>query len=452
MLTPSGWMLLVLSGVFIVLGRLFSFVELIILGATALGLVILSVAVVLFFSSKLKINRKLQYPVIVAGGTASVDLQLASLRKISLPTRGADTLLETNPGYQPVTRLVGFTFSFRNKTLSYTHQPTRRGMVSFGPVRLQTTDSFGLARRNRQITQTTELLVLPEVEAVEIPSRSTGAHWREENAHSLFGPVKGDFLGLRKYTPGDDPRDVHWKVSARTGTLHVRQNEFHKETGLSVLLDTRAEAAFREDFEKMVGAAASLLSASERQGAQAELIFPFADQQHAGQPDTSQPYTGQPTGRPAGQPVAPKRARPVRDAYRTLALLEQNPYKSSTSGVVPVLPARNLGTLVVLTGTCADAANFLEIFGALERLCQQKSSARTVFVFFGSHPLPISLKNNISETVLTPGAPVSPKTASPRQASRQTFLQVPSRSTFAEIWNQSNTAIANIPATANAPA
>lgn len=48
-----------------------------------------------------------------------------------------------------------------------------------------------------------------------------------------------DFDDLRPYVPGDDPRHIDWKVSARLGITHSRLYREEKEHALTLLLDLR---------------------------------------------------------------------------------------------------------------------------------------------------------------------------------------------------------------------
>src|SRR5690606_1690719 len=64
---------------------------------------------------------------------------------------------------------------------------------------------------------------------------------------------------LREYAPGDDRRHVHWKTSARTGTLMVRQFEETRRSHLAVVLSTNAaDYDDPEEFELAVSVAGSL--------------------------------------------------------------------------------------------------------------------------------------------------------------------------------------------------
>ncbi len=59
--------------------------------------------------------------------------------------------------------------------------------------------------------------------------------------------------------PGDDRRNVHWRSTARTGHLMVRQFEETRRASLVVLLSTRFEDyPHEDDFETAVSAACSL--------------------------------------------------------------------------------------------------------------------------------------------------------------------------------------------------
>ena len=80
------------------------------------------------------------------------------------------------------------------------------------------------------------------------------------------------FQGLRPYVIGDDLRLVHWRTTARTGTLMVKKNVDTNRPQVVVLLDDRrtsyTEAGW---FEEAAETAASLVEAALRTGAPVRL-------------------------------------------------------------------------------------------------------------------------------------------------------------------------------------
>ena len=152
-----------------------------------------------------------------------------------------------------------------SSTQSYSVPTTRRGDVVVGPLRLVTSDPFGLLSRSRAQGGTRTLRVLPRtVSLAAAPSgrlRSPDGPGADRAAGSVA------FHTLRQYEFGDDLRQIHWRTSARTGTLMVRALA---DTGLPrtvVVLDTRAMAyASADDFELAVDVAASVTLAAARPG------------------------------------------------------------------------------------------------------------------------------------------------------------------------------------------
>ena len=81
------------------------------------------------------------------------------------------------------------------------------------------------------------------------------------------------FHQLREYVPGDDMRHIHWRTSARTGTLVVKQLVDTTRPEVVVVVDNRRAAVSPDDFEEVVEIAASILQAAENDGFPALLIF-----------------------------------------------------------------------------------------------------------------------------------------------------------------------------------
>ena len=81
------------------------------------------------------------------------------------------------------------------------------------------------------------------------------------------------FHALREYVPGDDRRNVHWRTTARTGRLMVRQFEETRRSSLLVLLSTRHDDyAGEEDFETAVSIACSLAMDAIQDGREVRFI------------------------------------------------------------------------------------------------------------------------------------------------------------------------------------
>ncbi len=114
-----------------------------------------------------------------------------------------------------------------------------RGRHQLGPLRRSVTDAFGLARMQRMLPGTADVLALPQVHPLE-PLRAASGLGSASDATVLKTSLIGtDDVLVREYLPGDDVRRIHWRSTARTGTLMVRREEQAWDPSAVVLLDNR---------------------------------------------------------------------------------------------------------------------------------------------------------------------------------------------------------------------
>lgn len=129
-------------------------------------------------------------------------------------------------------------FSPKKTTLHrYALQTQRRGYYQLGPTLLETGDLLGLHRSFRIANQPSYLTVLPKLtvlEGIEISSRRPMGEMKVED-RVLEDPTL--MTGLREYRAGDPINRVHWKATARTGTLHTRVFQPTCVQGAMLLLD-----------------------------------------------------------------------------------------------------------------------------------------------------------------------------------------------------------------------
>jgi uncharacterized protein (DUF58 family) len=143
----------------------------------------------------------------------------------------------------------------------------RRGRHRLAGVRLTTRFPFGLFVKAGRPALTDEVLVFPAVRPVSAEAlRRLGASGDTPARRRGRGD---DLYDLRGYRSGDDPRFIHWRSSAKTETLMVRELEADSSHDTRIVLVGRGRAG--EALERGLSEAASLALALVRAGAGVEL-------------------------------------------------------------------------------------------------------------------------------------------------------------------------------------
>ena len=252
MLTPRGWWFLVAAAVLAVggtalLAAVDPFVPL--LGLCALGWFLAGwlrfVWRVRLAAGRVTVRREVLVggrvtSVVWAGSNPTVRLTVA-LESGRLPHL---TLTDRPPGDLPTTEpdeLVGELRADAPAVAETAIHPTAPGVLRFEGVELTADDPCGFFQRRWFVRHVTELPVLPSL----LPQRS-GRQRGVKRANALPPPGQyrlrrpgggGELLDLRDYRPGDPPKTIAWKASARRDRLITKEFESDVPVRCVMLLD-----------------------------------------------------------------------------------------------------------------------------------------------------------------------------------------------------------------------
>lgn len=111
-----------------------------------------------------------------------------------------------------------------------------RGLHHLGPVILESSAPFGLFRRRRTLTGPQPMLVLPRVYPLNRLTLVDGQD--SQSAKTRVSRSGLDVAGSRPYVPGDSPRMVHWRNTARAGRMMVKETEDETDKTLHIMFDS----------------------------------------------------------------------------------------------------------------------------------------------------------------------------------------------------------------------
>lgn len=251
--TGFGWVVVTLTVLALIFGAILQWREVLAMGFVGLALLATAVGFVVG-RIRYRIELDLAYTRVVVGERAlgRIEIHANSSRVLAPAT------IEV-----PVGKAVA-SFHLPRMAPGDVHEdvfaiPTsRRAVLQVGPVRSVRADPLGLLRRQVKWTDPVDLYVHPRTAQLD---ETTPGLIRDLEGITTRDLTNSDisFHALRDYVAGDDRRYIHWKSTARTGTLMVRQFEQTRRSVLALGLTTSMEDyADPEELETAISVLGSL--------------------------------------------------------------------------------------------------------------------------------------------------------------------------------------------------
>lgn len=251
--SPVGWGVAVVALLSLLLGRRLGWLELASIGA-ALMTVLLVALLMTVGRSRYAITLDMADRRVKVGERALGRLEVRNVaRRRSLPSR-----VELPVGSVTAEFSVPALGAGAEHDDLFAIPTAKRAVIVVGPVRSVRGDPFGLARRSVRWTRPVELFVHPLL--VSLAGASSGLlRDLEGQATRDLSDSDLSFHALRDYVAGDDRRYIHWRTTARRGSLMVKQFEDTRRTQTAIALATDPrDYADDDEFELAVSVIASV--------------------------------------------------------------------------------------------------------------------------------------------------------------------------------------------------
>ncbi len=182
------------------------------------------------------------------------------------------------PGSSKATVGAGFSPRAHERvSLTFPLRAVRRGAYELGPVRLRTGDWLGFVHLEATLAQQLPIVVYPKPLSVLDHHRPSLRPLAETATKRGLLPDPLRFRGVRAHRSGDPRKEIHWKASARLGSLHTKQYEPATSLDAVFLLNVATYDQYwiqadPEEAETVISATVELIRIAADAGRQIGLI------------------------------------------------------------------------------------------------------------------------------------------------------------------------------------
>lgn len=259
--SPVGWLLLAVSagGLFAALS--WGWAEAWVAATASLTLLAFAIPFLLGRSA-FAVGLEFDRDRVVAGSVVAANLDVVNEgERVALPV-----LLDIPVGDGLVEAHIPLLRPGAGHREQITISAAKRGVITVGPITIGRGDPVGVLRREHTWPGVQTIYVHPVT--MPVPSASAGLMRDIEGAVTKT-IVDSDlsFHAIRNYVPGDARRQIHWRSTAKTGVMMVRQYEEARRSRIAVVMDLGSpEYTTDAEFELAVSVSASLGQQAVREG------------------------------------------------------------------------------------------------------------------------------------------------------------------------------------------
>ena len=190
------------------------------------------------FRPRLVVGRDFP-PRVKCGVAFDVNYRVRNLRRLP----AADLLIDPNIELPELRRVRGFQYCAvpgrTEQTFSMELKPFKRGVFSIPQGIAESSFPFNLFKHSVLFARKESLIVHPASRDLRNLFPRGGGELPRLSARSVPRPGESmDFYGCRMYRPGDSPRKIHWRATARYRIPVIKEYQQEQVQHAAILLDS----------------------------------------------------------------------------------------------------------------------------------------------------------------------------------------------------------------------
>jgi uncharacterized protein (DUF58 family) len=232
----GGW--IALAGAMVLVATMANAPGVLLIAALTLGYGSLTTVWTRYGMRRVAYSRRLETKRAVAGDSVPLHVTIWNRKRLPLPWVTAEDGVSEGLTIRERPRMVrdeerqgtlmlrnDWALAWYERVVRHFHiDEVRRGTYRFGPVQLRVRDILGRPAGEEQLALPDTLVVAPGMAEVRHGETEMSTLGERRARHSLtVDPAL--FAGVRPFQPGDSMRQVHWRATARLGSIVSRRLE-----------------------------------------------------------------------------------------------------------------------------------------------------------------------------------------------------------------------------------
>lgn len=223
-------------------------------------------AVLYLFYQSIHLKARVKIPIVLAQKDQPVNtrVEIRNTSCFAVPYMRCDLVYQNRlSGKKKIFRVKGSEIRKGENVYKFCFTPKGSGMQSIELKKIRLYDWTGFFYWKKKFGHTADFQIFPKILSAGIQiSQKVWNFYGEADVYDTERPGydSSEIFQIREFQPGDKIQSIHWKLSAKTDTLMIRESSYPKVCSIVILLSQKARKGKKQQKGEAFWSVAASLS------------------------------------------------------------------------------------------------------------------------------------------------------------------------------------------------